>query len=371
MRVLIVTGLTHLNPGGFRTSSERFEFELCNALRDYAGLEVVLISKPTDWQLRYQHESRIVGMRDRNSLLGLRDVFGALQASPEDVVIFWGYDSRLVIHLLQCRRRYGFRLVNFLYDHFGPAVEQMRAPKAIVARAYFAIAERAIPHIDGLIVFNAAAIKRVGFTGPHLTLHPCFPEDRTEIVDLPRSQMDRFTLTYAGTLAEYNSVRQLLEAFRGLPGDALELRIFGSGPLESLVREHCMADHRIHFGGLLPREAVLSEQRSANLLLNIRRTDGIINDFAFPSKLLDYIATGVPTLSTDFGDVMNPLRNCLFVIRDNSVEAIRAGILEVLNTNPAVIEQQQRSMKDLMCDERFHWPYNAQSTASFLRTLVP
>lgn len=370
MRVLVVTGLTHLDPARFKTSSERFEFEFSNALHTYAGLEVVLLSKPTDWHLGYQHGSSIVGMRDRNSLLGLRDVFGGLKPSPEDVVIFWGYDSRLIVHLLQCRRRYGFQLVDFVYDHFGPAVEQMRAHKAAVARAYFAIAERAIPHVDGLIVFNTAAVKQIGFTGPHLTLHPCFPEDGADTTTPLRPRLNRFTLTYAGTLTEYNSVRQLLEAFRGLPGDELELRIFGRGPLESLVREHCRADSRIHFGGLLPRDDVLSEQRSANLLLNIRRTDGIINDFAFPSKLLDYISTGVPTLSTDFGDVMNPLRDCLFVIGDNSVETIRAGILEVLNSDPAVLERRQRSMKALALDKRFHWPFNAQSTASFLKTLV-
>lgn len=368
MRVLVVTTLSHLDANRLMTSSEKYDFQFCNALRRHTDLEVVTISKTAVWNSPI--DAGVLGMRDRRSLLGFHDVFSELQASSHDVVIFWGYDSRLMGHLLACRHRHGFRLVDFLYDHFAPSVEQMPNPKRLAARAYFAIAEGLLPRLDGLILFNTAAIKHTRFTGPYLSLHPCFSEHPPQAARVGCSHGDKYILTYTGTLAEYNSVRELLQAFHGLTEENFELRIFGAGPLETLVREYCETDCRIHFGGLISGDELIKEQRRADLLLNLRSREGIINDFSFPSKLLEYITIGVPVLSTDLGEIIDPFRDCLNVIPVNSVEAIRSGIREAYNTSQNEFRKQERCRQNLAGDQRFQWQHNAQLVASFLEALV-
>lgn len=55
-------------------------------------------------------------------------------------------------------------------------------------------------------------------------------------------------------------------------------------------------DRRIQYLGSIPHDEILQLQRTASLLVNPRTPEGIYTKYSFPSKTMEYLASGTPTL---------------------------------------------------------------------------
>ena len=78
-----------------------------------------------------------------------------------------------------------------------------------------------------------------------------------------------------------------------LPG-GYRLLLWGAGDAQDKIRAAGKEDPRIEYRGQLPRDGVLCLQRRAAVLVNPRRNIGEYTKYSFPSKLMEYLASGVP-----------------------------------------------------------------------------
>lgn len=108
----------------------------------------------------------------------------------------------------------------------------------------------------------------------------------------------RCTFLLAGSLWEINGVKLVLEAFSRLKEPAFTLLIAGRGGLEPLVSRAAAGDARIQPLGFLDAPALAEAYRRADVLLNIRLTQSNPAPYHFPSKLIEYLATGRTVIST-------------------------------------------------------------------------
>ena len=104
------------------------------------------------------------------------------------------------------------------------------------------------------------------------------------------------SLFYAGTLQEFSGVRELLYAFHSIPNENYRLVICGQGTLTPEIEKFAKQDCRIIYLGMQPREEVLRLQLESTLLINPRRPDSSITRFSFPSKTIEYMASGTPMI---------------------------------------------------------------------------
>ncbi len=105
---------------------------------------------------------------------------------------------------------------------------------------------------------------------------------------------------YSGLLSCVTGVNLLLEAVKYLPQQGWKLVLTGRGELEDLVEKAGEKDPRITYLGNLPFEEYCKSLAGADILLNPRNMDLPENQNNFPSKVLDYLATGLPVISTRF-----------------------------------------------------------------------
>lgn len=103
---------------------------------------------------------------------------------------------------------------------------------------------------------------------------------------------DAFVVLYTGTLAARYGIGDLLEAFEHFDNPKAQLWICGDGDTRHLIDEMAQRDPRIRFFGQVPRAKALALQRTASVLVNPRRPEGEFTKYSFPSKTMEYLASG-------------------------------------------------------------------------------
>jgi len=369
MKLVLVTNLTHLDSTRFASAYEQYEYALSRYMRKCTSLEIILVSIRLESSHAPADDHGLWGIRNKRRILGYKDLFGDLGVARGDAVVFWGSGLRLVGFLLHCRRRYKFKLVNFVYDYNFPGIEGSSGARRLVRQIRSRVSDYMMSAMDGFILFNQRAWQHIRSDKPHVIVWPGLTVSKAETEPPTREADGSFTVLYSGTLSEYNSVAEILEAFHSIAETQLRLRVFGTGDLADLVVRYSKMDSRIFYGGLVTAEQVSRELLQADLLLNIRITDHVVNDFSFPSKLMQYLASNRLVLSTEFAPEVEHMRSSMYLIPNNSVESIRTGILTAFHATPVEIADKLSNARRLVQSKRYSWERSCIVIEDFLTSI--
>lgn len=106
-----------------------------------------------------------------------------------------------------------------------------------------------------------------------------------------------FTMFYGGMLHEKFGIMNLVNAVLSIEDPNIRLQLCGYGDCVERVKKIAENDARIQYLGVVSRDEVLNYQSKASLLINPRIPDGNpFTKYSFPSKTLEYLASGTPTL---------------------------------------------------------------------------
>jgi glycosyltransferase involved in cell wall biosynthesis len=145
----------------------------------------------------------------------------------------------------------------------------------------------------------------------------------------PREKKD-FTIVYAGGLSELYGLRLLIEAFEFIPKSLnVNLKIYGTGDLLEYVVDRSLIDDRIFYGGFVDSIQLANIYLSADLLINPRPSNTEISSMSFPSKLFEYILSGVPVLTTRIKSIPDDLSDCFFFIEQETPIGISHAINKI------------------------------------------
>lgn len=131
---------------------------------------------------------------------------------------------------------------------------------------------------------------------------------------------------YSGLLNDVTGIDLYLAAIRGWAMPEVEFIFTGRGPLEGAIREAARKDARIVYHSFVSREAYYALLQEADVLVNPRNMALPENKNNFPSKVMEYLASGGIVVSTRFAGWEEFVPHILFV--ETSVEGIRDGLAE-------------------------------------------
>jgi glycosyltransferase involved in cell wall biosynthesis len=150
--------------------------------------------------------------------------------------------------------------------------------------------------------------------------------------DAPTSQVAKIenekVILYTGKLDNRFGLSELLEAFMGIPDSDYKLWICGDGSAKTNVVECSKKDSRIKYLGLLNREDILILQKQATLLINPRKGNDEYTKYSFPSKTMEYMASGTPTVMYPLPGVPDEYYNFLVIVSDDSLITLQNKIIE-------------------------------------------
>lgn len=158
---------------------------------------------------------------------------------------------------------------------------------------------------------------------------------------------DKHVIFYSGTLHYQYGIKTLLDAFELIEERDVELWICGGGEAANDIKQLSQKDDRIKFYGFCTQAEVAELRERATILVNPRTNDGEYTKYSFPSKTMEYMASGKPVVMYKLDGIPDEYDEYLFYINPtyNQVEGLKKVVENVLNNYEASLVKASQAQK--------------------------
>lgn len=182
------------------------------------------------------------------------------------------------------------------------------------------------------------------FNKPYIVIEGIFnalQNGYQEVVKLPGK-----TALYSGGLQTRYGVFDFIEAFLRLQGDDYRLLLCGNCYEMEKLNHYLAKDSRISYLGLVPTEKVRELQRQVNLLVNPRHSTEEFTKYSFPSKTIEYMASGTPVLMSPLPSMPDEYKEYLYLFDDESIDGMKTKLEATLNIEPEILKAKGKSASE-------------------------
>ena len=148
---------------------------------------------------------------------------------------------------------------------------------------------------------------------------------------------DKPVILYTGALEKTLGLDVLLEAFERLPENAARLCLAGYGGYLEEIKACAKKNENIEYLGYLSKEEVTDLQNSAAILVNPRSQEEEFVKYSFPSKTMEYLATGVPVVMNRLPGIPKEYEEHIFYTENSTAKALAEAITNVLNIDDNIL----------------------------------
>ena len=203
-------------------------------------------------------------------------------------------------------------------------------------RYYAARARKLYASVDCFVVLTKQMVDKLRITVPYTVVEgiasdldaPC---DNT----LAKQYENEKYILYTGTLNPQFGIMTLLEAFSQIKVPDMKLMICGFGEAEQQILQMQQNDPRIIYLGKVDRKAVLPLQRGATVLVNPRQNNEEFTKYSFPSKTMEYLASGVPVVAYKLDGIPDEYDEYLNYVEDNSAQSLADKLVQICEMDEA------------------------------------
>jgi glycosyltransferase involved in cell wall biosynthesis len=135
---------------------------------------------------------------------------------------------------------------------------------------------------------------------------------------------------YAGGVSRQYGLANLVDGFRMADPANARLHIYGPGDYVKELQSIAEKDDRVYYGGMLLNTEIVDREQQATLLVNPRPTNEEYVKYSFPSKTMEYMASGTPVLTTVLPGMPLEYHPHVYLLEDETAEGIAAKLNQVL-----------------------------------------
>lgn len=234
-----------------------------------------------------KHLTRYMSGRRAARLIGVKHT---------DAVLVHGVHSAFLWLALGLSKRHGLPVVAVVTDAPSLHTKFDNALTSLLKRVDRKLILAALRRVDGVVALTPGlselAAGKPAMLMEGIALSPLSPDkapSRT-VDDPPR-------VVYAGGLSADYGVLDLLGSVERA-SECWTLEFYGRGPAVAAIQEAERQDPRVVYRGAVSPDEMARVYASCDVLVNPRPPTGALAHQAFPSKLLEYLASGVPVVTT-------------------------------------------------------------------------
>jgi len=157
---------------------------------------------------------------------------------------------------------------------------------------------------------------------------------------------------YAGGVSRQYGLGNLVDGFRMADLPDTRLEIYGPGDYVKDLRQIAETDPRIFYGGMLLNSEIVEKEQQATLLVNPRPTHEEFVKYSFPSKTMEYMASGTPVLTTRLPGMPKEYYPFVSFIDDESADGIAAALKDTLAASDEELFRKGCAARDFVLDGR-------------------
>lgn len=198
--------------------------------------------------------------------------------------------------------------------------------------------------------------------GPSLVFPGILNSEWTRLIETvtPQPTVRQFTVLYSGGLNAAYGVDRLLQAAELLP--QFRFVFFGKGDQEAAMAGRANVEYR----GFVGAQELASHVLAADVLINPRPTHEAFAQNSFPSKLIEYVASARPVLTTRIPAIPDEVKDCFHYIDDESPEGIAASILAL-----SALGSQKRLSDAAHAQQQVSELYSEAAIGARLASIIP
>lgn len=159
-------------------------------------------------------------------------------------------------------------------------------------------------------------------------------------------------ILYSGNVSRRYGITELLNAFHLITNNNYRLWICGRGDGLEDVLKMSEVDERISYLGVVNHDEVLVLQRKATVLINPRSSLGEYTKYSFPSKTMEYLASGTPTIMFHLPTIPREYDEFIYYIADESVKGIKNKIEEVCEKQQSELDAFGRKAAEFIISQK-------------------
>ncbi len=159
-------------------------------------------------------------------------------------------------------------------------------------------------------------------------------------------------ILYAGGVFKKYGLEYLTQGFLQADIPNARLEIYGPGDYVEELKEIAAKDPRVYYGGMLLSSQIVEKEQQATLLVNPRPTGEEYVKYSFPSKTMEYLASGTPVLTTRLPGMPKEYYPYVSFIEEQTAEGAAAALKEVLSRSDEELFARGSRGRDFVLDSR-------------------
>ena len=187
---------------------------------------------------------------------------------------------------------------------------------------------------------------------PYIVMEGLVDSNMEEVPNRFEEKESPKTIMYAGALRAQYGLKNLVEGFMAYDDPNVRLSIYGAGDYSEDIAAAAEKDGRIHFGGMISLPEVVEKELYATLLVNSRPTDMEFARYSFPSKNMEYMASGTPLLTTRLPGMPQEYYEYVYTIDGNTPEDVTKALARVMSESSETLHEKGMSARRFVLDKK-------------------
>ena len=157
---------------------------------------------------------------------------------------------------------------------------------------------------------------------------------------------------YAGSLMRIYGIENLVRGFvkAGVPDT--ELHIYGDGDFRQELERLVQENDTVKYMGVVPNSEIVEAELRATLLVNPRPTNEEYTKYSFPSKNMEYMASGTPVLTTKLPGMPKEYEKYVYLLEKETEEGVAETLRDILTRPREELHQKGLAAKKFVMEEK-------------------
>jgi len=157
---------------------------------------------------------------------------------------------------------------------------------------------------------------------------------------------------YAGGVSREYGAETMTQGFRRADLPNARLHIYGPGDYVEELQKIAQEDSRVFYGGMLLNTEIVEKEQQATLLINPRPTHEEFVKYSFPSKTMEYMASGTPVLTTVLPGMPREYHPYVYLLEDESAEGIALELQRVLSESEEALFEKGTAARAFVLEQK-------------------
>ncbi len=166
------------------------------------------------------------------------------------------------------------------------------------------------------------------------------------------NKADKKICFYAGSLMKIYGIKNLVEGFVKANIPETELHIYGNGDYTEELKVLAEKYDNVKYLGIAPNSEIVKAELKATLLVNPRPTNEEYTKYSFPSKNMEYMASGTPVLTTKLPGMPKEYDEYVYLLEEETADGVCKSLREIFAKTPEELHQKGMEAKEFTLREK-------------------